>query len=186
MPIINKYDWVAIVALLAIVVAGTAFFVGKSWSGTPGPVTTVIVSSSTTSATAAIALATTTNTVSKPVTPSPAPTPTTQSIHLVTPTANNVWTITRQNLISWDRAGGVTGQIELLDAATYKLVGVILNQIDARQTSYTWNTRDLLMSRTSPAKITVVPGSYVVRISFDGNHLSPITSPTVTIVAAAQ
>lgn len=78
----------------------------------------------------------------------------------------------------------MTGYISLLDATTYKLVGVILNQTGPHQTSYTWNTRDLLLSRSSPTKITVTPGRYVVRIAFDGNNLSPITSVPVTIAPA--
>jgi hypothetical protein len=102
-------------------------------------------------------------------------------IVFITPVPGETWTIGTQNPVQWSREGGVSGQIELLDATTLKLVGVILNQIAPHQTSYTWNTRDILLSRTNPLKTTVVPGRYVVKISFDGNNLPPITSQPITL-----
>ena len=105
------------------------------------------------------------------------------SIMLITPTPGDVWTAETQNPIQWSRAAGVSGQILLLNATTYALVGVIAPSTGPQQTSYTWNTRDLLQSRTSPSKFTVVPGKYVVRISFDGNNLASVTSQPITIVA---
>jgi hypothetical protein len=105
------------------------------------------------------------------------------TIMLVTPTPGDIWIADTQNPVQWSRAAGVTGQIDLLSASTLQLVGVILPQVGPAQTSYTWNTRDLLQSRTSPNKFTVTPGSYVIRISFDGNNLSPVTSQPFTITA---
>jgi hypothetical protein len=105
------------------------------------------------------------------------------SITLITPVPNDVWVAETQNPIQWSKAPGVSGQIELLSATTSQLVGVILNEIGPAQTSYTWNTRDLLQSRTSPIKFTVVPGRYLIRLSFDGNDLPSITSAPLTIVA---
>jgi len=98
-----------------------------------------------------------------------------------TPVPGETWKIGAQNLVSWSPESGVWGQIELLDATTKDLVGVILNQVAPHQTSYMWNTRDLLLNRTSPQKKTVLPGKYVVRILFDGNNLSPITSQPITL-----
>ena len=105
------------------------------------------------------------------------------AITLVTPVPGDTWIATLQNPIQWSKAAGVSGQIDLLSATTSQLVGVILNEIGPAQTSYTWNTRDLLVSRTSPSKLTVVPGRYLIRISFDGNNLPSITSQPFTIVA---
>jgi len=103
------------------------------------------------------------------------------TIHLQAPIAGETWTIAQQNAVSWDRAAGVSGQIELLNATTKALVGVIIPQTGPNQTSYTWNTRDLFLSRTSPVKKNVTPGTYVVRLAFDGNNLSPVTSGAFTI-----
>lgn len=102
-------------------------------------------------------------------------------IKLITPAPGVTWTIATPNVISWMKEGGFSGQIELLDASTMKLAGVILSQVGPSQTSYEWNTRDLYLSRTSPAKTTVLPGKYVVKILFDGNNIAPITSQPVTI-----
>ncbi len=102
-------------------------------------------------------------------------------ITFVTPVPGETWTIAKQNPIQWSRAGGVSGEISLLDASTKALVGVILPQTGPNQTSYAWNTRDIFLSRTNPLKKNVEPGRYVVRISWDGNNLSPITSEPITI-----
>lgn len=102
-------------------------------------------------------------------------------IKLVTPVPGAVWTIATPNIISWAKEGGFSGQIELLDASTMKLVGVILPQTGPSQTYYEWNTRDISLSRTNPAKTTVLPGKYVIKILFDGNNVAPITSQPFTI-----
>jgi hypothetical protein len=105
----------------------------------------------------------------------------TAPIIFVTPIPGETWTIGAPNSISWSREGGVSGQIELLDAVTKSLVGVILNQTGPHQTSYTWNTREVFLSRTNPLKTGVLPGRYLIKIAFDGNNLSPITSQPITI-----
>jgi cytoskeletal protein RodZ len=102
-------------------------------------------------------------------------------IMFVTPVPGDTWQIGMQNPIQWTKEAGVNAEIDLLDATSLKLVGVILNVAGPHQTSYNWNTRDLLQSSTSPSKITVTPGRYVVRITFSGNNLSPITSQPLTL-----
>jgi len=86
------------------------------------------------------------------------------TIHFVTPVKNDIWKIGSQDLISWDRAGNFSGSISILDATTKQSIGVILPQIGTKQTSYTWNTRDVLISRTDPLKKNILPGTYVLRI----------------------
>jgi hypothetical protein len=103
-------------------------------------------------------------------------------VSFVTPVAGATWTIDTQNTIQWSRVTEVNGIIELLNASSLQLVGVILPSVGPDQTSYTWNTRDLLQSPTSPVKTTVTPGSYVVRIIFSGNETPTITSQAITIV----
>lgn len=114
---------------------------------------------------------------SKSVGTSPAVSP----ITFVTPVPGDTWPIDTQNPVQWSRAAGVNGEIDLLNAATLQLVGVILNVAGPNQTEYTWNTRDLLQSETSPVKTTVTPGRYVVRIIFTGNHVPTITSQPFNI-----
>ncbi len=102
-------------------------------------------------------------------------------IYFTAPAANAVWKIAVQNSISWSKETGYSGQIDLLDATTHALVGVILNQVGPHQTSYAWNTRDLLPTRTDPIKKDVVPGTYVVEVQFDGGHVSTMVSGPITI-----
>ncbi len=102
-------------------------------------------------------------------------------IKLITPAPGVTWTIATPNVISWAKEGGFSGQIELLDASTMKLAGVILNQVGPNQIYYEWNTRDISLSRTNPTKTTVLPGKYVIKILFDGNNVAPITSQPFTI-----
>lgn len=107
--------------------------------------------------------------------------PTTNKIVVTAPTVGSVWKIATSNTISWSREGGISGDIYLIDAKNGKFVGVILPQVGPHQTSYEWNTRDLYLSRTSPSKTTVLPGTYIVKVAFDGNNLPIISSPIVTI-----
>lgn len=103
------------------------------------------------------------------------------TISVVTPAAGAAWKISTPNTISWSRAGGISGNIYLVDAQTKSFVGVILPQTGPQQTYYEWNTRDVFLDRTSPSKKTVLPGKYIVKIAFDGNNLPIIASPAVTI-----
>lgn len=173
--------WIIVgVVIVAAVVLIAVYGGGPSASPAPGAATSTGVTAGTPTTTGSTPAGGTsqtggTKTTGGTATPKPA------AITLITPVANDVWVIATQNSIQWSRAPGVTGQIELLDASTMRLAGVILNQIGARQTSYAWNTRDLLLSRTSPSKVTVMPGRYVVKIIFDGNNLAPIVSPPLTI-----
>jgi hypothetical protein len=102
-------------------------------------------------------------------------------VTFITPVAGDIWIIGEQNPISWNAAPKITGAISLLAAATGKSIGIILPEIGPLQTSYTWNTRDVFLDRSDPQKTDVVPGTYKIEVSFDGNDLKPIISPTFTI-----
>jgi len=103
-------------------------------------------------------------------------------INFITPIAGSLWKINTYNSISWTKAPNVTGYIYLVDATSKNFVGVIIPQTGTMQTSYSWNTRDLLLSRTNPLKKDVTPGNYIVEMAFDANHLPLISSPVFTIV----
>ena len=101
-------------------------------------------------------------------------------IHFITPAANAQWKIGTSNSISWDKAGNITGVIDLLDSKG-NYVGAILSETGSGQTSYSWDTREYSLSRYSPLKKELLAGTYKIRISFDGNNLPPIVSPAITI-----
>lgn len=178
---------VAVVAVVLILIYGAS----NSTAPTTGTTSTstvaapVVMASTTTEASSGTTVRVTgtsgTKTTGKVTTPTPAPEPAPKQIILITPVPGVTWTITQDNVISWQKAAGTTGQIELLDASTMALVGVILPQVGPNQSSYTWNTRDLLLSRTNPEKTTVTAGRYIIRIAFDSPDFAPITSQPINI-----
>jgi hypothetical protein len=103
------------------------------------------------------------------------------TIHLLTPISNNVWTIGQSNPIAWDNAADVTGEIDLVNATTKAFVGVILSETGPKQTSYSWNARSIYLGRYSADEVDVVPGTYSIRIHFDGNGLGDLVSGPITI-----
>ena len=102
--------------------------------------------------------------------------------HFVTPPEGDLWKLGAQNIISWNRAGNFSGHLDLIDARTKRTVGVILSQVGTQQTSYTWDTRYLFISRNSPLKTSVMPGTYVITLTYDGNHIPTFTSASFTII----
>ena len=62
-----------------------------------------------------------------------------------------------------ERGGkGDAGSISLLDGTTKQFIGIINPQIGPAQTSYTWSTRSISLSRTNPSGKDVVAGNYVI------------------------
>jgi len=103
------------------------------------------------------------------------------TIHLLTPIANNVWTIGQANPIAWDNAADITGEIDLVDANTKQFIGVILAETGPKQTSYTWNAEQVYLGRYSANEVAVEPGVYSISIHFDGNGLGDLVSGPITI-----
>ncbi len=112
-----------------------------------------------------------------PTLPSPSIT-----IDLLAPVANSIWTMGSPNVISWNNAADVTGEIDLINANTKAFVGVILSETGPNQTSYSWDARSIYLARYSADKKDVVPGTYAISIRFDGNGLGELISPAVVIV----
>ena len=102
------------------------------------------------------------------------------------PAANARWVFAEQNTIQWDKPANITGGIYLVNAATGATVGWILQQTGPNQVSFPWNTRDIQTSRTSPTKITVPVGTYIVKVMFDSPQDPTITSAPFTIIAPNQ
>lgn len=99
-------------------------------------------------------------------------------ITLTSPTSGAQWTIGQQNNIIWNKAAGVTGQLYLVDAKTGAIAGWIQQSIASTQTYFPWNTRELFSSATSPQGKDVLPGEYVVKISFTSPNIpSAVSAP---------
>lgn len=113
---------------------------------------------------------------SVPVIPGPSIT-----INLLTPIANNLWTIGQPNPIAWSNAANISGEIDLVDRTTKAFIGVITSNIGPNQTSYIWDARSIYRARYSADKTDVVPGTYSIRIHFDGNGLGNLVSGPITI-----
>ena len=103
------------------------------------------------------------------------------TIDLLTPISGNVWTIGGQNSIAWSAPAGITGEIDLVNAVTKEFIGVILSETGPNQTSYSWDARSIYLARYSPDQKDVVPGTYAIRIHFDGNGLGDLVSGPITI-----
>jgi hypothetical protein len=103
------------------------------------------------------------------------------TIHLLTPISGNAWTIGGTNSIAWDNPAGITGEIDLVNANTKAFIGVILSETGPNQTSYSWDARSISLARYSADQENVVPGTYSIRIHFDGNGLGDLVSGPITI-----
>jgi plastocyanin len=105
---------------------------------------------------------------------------------IIAPAQNAQWIFGQHNTIQWNEAANITGAIYLADAATGKTIGWILQETGPNQTSFSWNTRDLLLSRTSPSGITVSAGTYVVKVMFDSPQDPTLTSAPFSIIYPNQ
>lgn len=178
----NVSKWVIGVAVLIVI-----FFLGYMLGGqtkvvAPTTSDTTPTNPSGTGSTGAVANNPTSGSPAHQPTNTPGTPATTLSPPYITePTSASVWKIATQNIISWTKEANVSGYIYLVDATTKNTLGVINPSTGPHQTSYTWNTRDILLSRTNPLGKTVTPGTYIIKISFDGNNLPVVSSPTFTI-----
>ncbi|MDE2019094.1 MAG: cupredoxin domain-containing protein [Patescibacteria group bacterium] len=102
------------------------------------------------------------------------------------PAAGADWALGANHVVSWERATRVTGGIALMNAADGSMVGWLIGQTNGGDTSFTWNTRDLYVSRTSATKITVQPGKYFLKVIFDSAQWPAIVSPSFSIIQPDQ
>ena len=102
--------------------------------------------------------------------------PSTPSIVFSSPSENALWLIGVEHTISWDKAGASVGRIALINAATGAIAGWVSENVASVQTSLSWNTRDLFITRTSPLKKDVIPGNYFLKIFFVSPNTLPIVS----------
>ena len=104
-------------------------------------------------------------------------------INITAPITGARWELSKLNTISWSKPAQVAGTINLL-SSTGKNIGTILPTTDANQTSYSWDTVSVALSKNNASRINVVPGDYKIQLIFYGNNLLPITSGIITILPA--
>jgi hypothetical protein len=176
-----------VVLIVAIIVLVIVLAQRGAQSSAPGSLSQDVTSATGTTATgsagttASPSAAPSGGTSAKPGTRVPVSPGRTITIDLLSPASGAVWTIGGQNLISWTPAAGVTAEIELVNATTKAVTGVILSQTGMSQTSYTWDARSVSLLRYGGQSKDVVPGVYLIRIHFDGNNLGDLTSGPVYI-----
>jgi hypothetical protein len=182
MPKLTNVSKVVMAAVIVVIFIVLVIVYNTGSATNPGPTNTTSTSAPGATLTAASPTQTPTSSVAQTNSGQVvAPRPPAIIIHMITPVSKDIWKIGTQNVISWNKAGGITGSISLINATTKAFMGVVLPQVGPNQTSYTWNTRDLLLDRTNPLKKDVVSGTYMLKLSYDGNNVQPVTSPVFTI-----
>jgi hypothetical protein len=106
--------------------------------------------------------------------------------YVVAPAANAQWVFAQTNVIQWKRDTGVTGYVYLANAADGSVAGWLIQQTNSHDTSFSWNTRDLYVSRTSSIKKDVQPGRYIIKIVFNSPRWAPIASGAFSIILPSQ
>ncbi len=114
------------------------------------------------------------------------PPPPVAQITITSPAQDAAWVLQNQNTITWNQAAGSPGGIYLLNAGTGAIVGWIEQQVSATQTSFSWNTRDVFVSRTSPIKADVPAGRYRIALTFSSTRYPTVTSQTFSIIPLAE
>ncbi len=106
-----------------------------------------------------------------PGTPINTPTPTPQSTgkKFTAPLVGDRLIFGQINMLKWSPASGFPGGIALLKASDRSVVGWVNSAIGPNQISYEWNTQSVFLTRGSPTKKDILPGDYILKISFDGN-----------------
>lgn len=108
-----------------------------------------------------------------------------KSISVTSPAANAEWVIGGTNRITWSREAGLVGAIYLIDAASKTTVGWIVSNTDRHQTSFTWDTKTVFLSRNSGLTKSITTGKYIVKISFDGPQ-SEVQSGAFSVIQSSQ
>jgi hypothetical protein len=115
----------------------------------------------------------------------PAPSQTGVNV-ILAPLGGAQWVFGQNNTVQWKRDTDSIGYIYLVNAADGSIAGWLIQQTNAHDTSFSWNTRDLYISRTSPIKQDVAPGRYIIKVGFTSPQWGTIASAPFSIVAAAQ
>ena len=69
-----------------------------------------------------------------------------------------------------------------MDAKTKEVVGWISSNTDVNQTSVSWDTRSVFLTRGSGYQKDIKPGSYFIKIVFDNKNWATIQGGTFQVV----
>lgn len=108
------------------------------------------------------------------------------TMSVTSPLNNNEWVIGETHLITWSKAAGIPGSIYLVNAATGATVGWITPTTATNQTSYSWNTKEVALSRTNPQRKDLATGKYIIKIEFDRKPALRIESAPFSIIYPSQ
>ncbi|MBM3256830.1 MAG: hypothetical protein FJY98_00665 [Candidatus Liptonbacteria bacterium] len=92
---------------------------------------------------------------------------TSSSISITSPRPDEQWALKESHLVKWSKSPGVSGSLYLVNAMTKSVVGWISPTITPEQTSYSWDTQYLNISRTDPSRKEILPGRYIIRMELD-------------------
>ena len=90
-----------------------------------------------------------------------------QSIFITSPVSGDIFVINNLSNIKWSSEPGVTGGLYLVDVATNATLGWITPSTGPHQTSYSWDVRDIALTRVSGIKKPVLPGFYSIGLKLD-------------------
>lgn len=101
-------------------------------------------------------------------------------IKLLTPQEGDKWAINKIHQIHWNKEAEVIGGIQLINAKSRELVGWILASTGIKQNSFSWDTRDVSLSRQAGVKTNLKTGNYRIKIVFD-SRFAPIESASFSV-----
>ncbi|MBI4084982.1 MAG: hypothetical protein HY432_00540 [Candidatus Liptonbacteria bacterium] len=108
------------------------------------------------------------------------------SIKIISPLQSEQWAIGESHTISWSREAGVSGQIYLASASTRETVGWIHSSTGPNQTSFSWSTSDVALSRSSALRKNIGVGNYIIKIKFDNPKIAESSSGVFSILYPSE
>ncbi len=110
----------------------------------------------------------------------------TKTISILSPIPSEKWAIGETNTIKWSKESGVPGSVYLVKASDKSIVGWINSEIGPHQTSFTWDGRDVAVSRYNAQKRSVDRGEYIIKIVFDTNRIPTISSGVFSLLYKSE
>lgn len=112
--------------------------------------------------------------------------PVVSSNKFIAPLSGDQWVIKENHSIQWNEEALGNGFISLVDAKTGAVVGVISPSLTLHQKTHTWNTQDVLVSRTGGQKKNIEPGEYIIRVTFEVGRKGVIETGKFSVIYPNQ
>lgn len=177
----------ALIAIGALVLIGAVIFMLPAPA--TSPTSSEEVASSTIATSSEVGVSPTTTpaksvTVSKPSTSASKPSVGTNRV--TAPLGGDRWVIRENHSIQWSEESLGNGAIYLVDASTKAVVGLVTPSLTLHQKTFTWNTRDVFLTRTSGQKKDISAGQYFLRIVFEVGNKPTIESGVFSLIYPDQ